>query len=232
MAAQQAQFSIRDLGQKVANPEASSTDFFRPSANDCDTCENVSPCKDSVSATVAGGITVTGIQLDGKDYLFPSAITASQPSAIQDAIETILLGVEKNVSATVTYTGGVLSISHVGQAVLNHVKIGGVNTAAARNCTIIKSCTFRSYAAGAITLNGVALPSSPYAYVGGPADLVVAADLAADILAALPLAQSVTATPDTVTQKYRIDIVSTSDLSATTVNGFTVVPCGCVETIA
>lgn len=182
--------NVLEYGQITANPNKRDSENLVEVAK-CDSFA-ANPCKDSGSATLGGGVSVTGFTFNGVAVTLDSAIAVTDPAAIQKAIEDHIAKTHFNVYVRVEYTGGDLIIKHIGQGTLSavaHDTPGSI--ALTRECTVISLCEYAASIEGDAGPIGdgtstSALANTPYNYSGTPAtDATTAGTLKTDMETAL-----------------------------------------------
>lgn len=198
---------IRELGRLRANPKADQQNNARLAV-----CAESDPCKDRYSGAVGGGVSIVSIVHEGVTHTFDSPIAVTDTAALKAAIENYLQtntnAQEFNIRVAVTYSGGDLTVEHIGQTALTRLVTDvPSNLDTTRLCTIQATCRYELTAEGALAdlsndggVTTDTLANSPYAYTGtAVTDAATAATLASDLETALGnLGQSYSAVTVTV----------------------------------
>lgn len=169
---------LRYAGQKRANPNARADNNLKLPLD-----VMAVSAEDSLSFTTAGTTAVTAFTYDGVVYNIDS-FNANDSINLQAAIYAILRTKEVNPILNLGYSGGNITLQHVGGGTISGLTVGGTSRATTRKTTISTICTtvFTKVFTGAITplvVNGTSTAvSGTYAYSGNSStDATTAASL-------------------------------------------------------
>ena len=245
--------SMKDFGKKRANPSACPTNNLKLS----DTCEcddTATACEDTIEVEVAEDKYLTGATLEGKLFSvnapiknggdwevagISGPILVSDTEAIEAWLANVVSTLEIDISVSVSYEDGKLTIKHIGCTALESIVTDGNTTNAVRCCDCQEVTKYVGQGVDEIPALSVgetseALPNNPYEYVGVVAtDLDTAAELQTDITAVLATlgietVGDVTVTVNDISGAFDICFYSTTE-DEVLVGARAFQNCGCKE---